>query len=98
MQHQRRFNWVMQLMTTLLKKWGPNITRRKPKTNDIAQTIRWVATALPEDITGGGYYVPPGIAGQISALGKHDGLGSDLWAWTQRIVTALPYEGDTCSE
>lgn len=40
----------------------------------------WAATARVADVANGGYYVPPGVVGQMSEAGRDDGFGSELWA------------------
>jgi hypothetical protein len=57
-----------------------------------ARTTMWVATARAADVANGGYYLPPGVVGQTSEAARDDGLGSELRAWTQRIVTGVPYD------
>jgi hypothetical protein len=52
----------------------------------------WAATAPIEDVANGAYYVPPGVVGQTSESARDDGLGSEIWAWTQRIVGGVPYD------
>ena len=83
---------LMRLTTTFLNKLYRRIGRDVFTPQEGARTTMWVATARAADVANGGYYVPPGVVGQTSEEARDDGLGSALWAWTQRIVTAVPYD------
>jgi hypothetical protein len=83
---------LMRLTTTFLNKLYRRMGRDVFTPQEGARTTMWVATARAADVANGGYYVPPGVVGQTSEAARDDGLGSELWAWTQRIVTGVPYD------
>lgn len=81
-----RFDRLIRLTTTLLNKLYRRIGREVFTPEEAIGTFMWAATAEAADVANGAYYVPPGVVGQTSEAARDDGLGSEMWAWTQRIV------------
>jgi len=96
MYHWRRkylvFNWLILWMTTLLDKLYRIAGKVVLTPQEGSRTTVWAATAPTVDVANGAYYVPPGIVGATSEAARDDGLGSEMWAWTQSIVGAVPYD------
>lgn len=80
------------MKTALLNKLYGRVQWDVFRPQDVARTTVWAATARSTDIINGACYVRPGFAGQPLGLLLDDGVGSELWAWTQRIVTGVPLD------
>jgi NAD(P)-dependent dehydrogenase (short-subunit alcohol dehydrogenase family) len=87
-----RVDRLIRLTTTLLNKLYRRIGREAFTPEEGTRTSMWAATAPTAGVANGAYYVRPGVVGQTSEAARDVGLGSEIWAWTQRIVGAVPYD------
>lgn len=58
----------------------------------------WCATAPAEELTNGEYYDGLGKPGGCTDLARDAAVATDLWAWTQAIVTTIPFEENSTRE
>jgi retinol dehydrogenase 12 len=63
-----------------------------------AQVPIWCASAPAEELKNGEYYDGVGTPGECTYLARDATLATDLWAWTQAIVTTIPFEENSTRE
>jgi NAD(P)-dependent dehydrogenase (short-subunit alcohol dehydrogenase family) len=87
---ERLIRWTSAIFNKVYRMAG----REMLTAEEAARSLIWAATVPTENLASGKYYEPVGVIGQVSEVASDIGmvLATQMWHWTQRIVTGVPFE------